>query len=183
MGRPVCPGRGAQLLASEGRRDAGPGLDSVLHMTPEGPAASVSARHGEGAVSGPGKPTRTWPGPIWRSLIGWGGPRDWSPCLPVLPRPIGERDPAAQVQALDALRDRVTRGGQGLRVLGCSTLSRSSRDFLGVSSQDFPIFWPSRPLWPPSRRGPRSVWLSSFGFFPRPLPVHSAGAGVGVEAG
>lgn len=96
-----------------------------------------------------------------------GGARVQSPCFFGLTRPTGERDPTAQGKALaHAGTASLTCGGQGLRVRGCSTLKRSSRDFLGASSRDFPIlrlFWPLRP---PSRRGPRSVWLSAFGFFP-----------------
>lgn len=105
-----------------------------------------------------------------------GGARVQSPCFFGLTRPTGERDPTAQGKALaHAGTASLTCGGQGLRVRGCSTLNRSSRDFLGASSRDFPIlrlFWPLRP---PSRRGPRSVWLSAFGFFPRPLVVCGAG--------
>lgn len=83
--------------------------------------------------------------------------RHQSPCLRGLPQPIGERDPAAQSQTLDALRglDTLTRGGQGLRVPGCSTLPRSSQDFLGVPSQDFAILGPSGPCVASFPPGPK----------------------------
>lgn len=111
-----------------------------------------------------------------------------SPGFPGLPRPTGERAPAAQGKArARSVAASLTPEGQGLRVPGCSTPPRSSRDFLGAPSRDYSILRLPQPLRPSSRRGPRSVWPSAFGFFSRAVPVRGAGprlgAGAGLEAG
>lgn len=100
-----------------------------------------------------------------------------SPGFLGLPGPTGERAPAAHSGAAS-----LTLGGQGLLVRGCSAPSRTSRDFLSAPSRDYPRVQLSQPLRP-SRRGPRSVWLSNFGYFSRALPVHGAGAGPWAGAG
>lgn len=132
-------------------------------MTPEGPGLPPLPRDGEGVLSGPGKPNRTWPGPLcaqfnrlgWSETTALASPASRSPRVSVTPQRKSEP------WMLSGAHKTVTRGGQDLTVRDCSTLSHSSRDFLGVSCRDFPIFWPFWTLWPPSR-GPRSVWLSQF---------------------
>lgn len=102
----MCPGQGAQELAPESRRDARPGMRSVSKCLPRVPRLLSLRGEGEGMSSGPVKRTRTWLGPLVRSLTGWVA-RLRSPYLPGLLRPTGGLDPAAQDKAPEALKGRV----------------------------------------------------------------------------
>lgn len=140
--------------------------------------ASFLPGDGEGMLSGPGKPTRTWPGPLCAQFnrLGWlettalASSASRSPGVSVTPQRKSEP------WMLSGAHKTVTRGGQGLPVRDCSTLSHSSRDFLGVSCWDFPILWPFCPcgLLPAGTQG--LFDSPNFGFFLRPVPVLSAGS-------
>lgn len=97
-----------------------------------------------------------------------------SPAFLGVPRPTGERVPAAQGKArAHSGTTALTRGEQALRAHCCSTPSGSLLYFLGVPSRDYPILWLSQPLRPLPRRGPRSVWSPLWGSLPG-LCLHAA---------
>lgn len=107
-----------------------------------------------------------------------------SPGFPGLPRPTGERAPAAQGKArARSVAASLTPEGQSLRVPGCSTPPRSSRDFLGAPSRDYSILRLPQPLHLllAGAQGQSGPPLS--GSFPEPCLCAAPGPDSGPEPG
>lgn len=169
----MSPGR-CPVTCFRGQAGLRSWLGFSRHQPPEGPAASVSVQRARslGLEHSPD----SGPAPFVRRLTGWGG-LSAEPWLPGSPRAHGRACPGG------ALRGRVP--DPRWAGFASARLFRPIPHFSGLSQCALPGL-PSSPALSalrPSRWGPRSVWLSNFGYFSRALPVHGAGAGPWAGAG